>query len=50
MDSDIFVGERDENADILPEDLSGDENVERSFVLNEAAKSTATKASTCACS
>jgi hypothetical protein len=35
----------DEDADVLPDDLSGDENVERSILLAEVKKSGATKAS-----
>lgn len=37
---------QNEYADILPDDLSGDENVERSILHAEVKKTTATKAST----
>ncbi len=35
----------DEDADILPDDLSGDENVERSILHTEAKKNTSSKSS-----
>ncbi len=39
----------DEDADILPDDLSGDENVERSILHTEAKKNTSSKSSISFC-